>query len=84
MSGLLKGGVQVLKHERLGSSSRQDGCGIGQEGKCNQQAIEIHDRTVSKWTEPMVQSHGGLVKYQTCVIFCQSTVTSRETITYPN
>ena len=30
---------------------RQDGYSIGQDGKCNQQAIEIHDRMVSRWAE---------------------------------
>ena len=34
------------------SSSRQDAKSIGQDGKCNLQAIEIHDRTVSRWVEP--------------------------------
>ena len=30
----------------------QDGYSIGQDGKCNQQAIKIQDRTVSRWLEP--------------------------------
>ena len=33
--------VQVLNHDRPGSSSRQGGNSIGQDRKCNQQAIEI-------------------------------------------
>ena len=46
------GGVLVLNHDRLGSSSRQDNNIIGQVGKCDQQAIEIHNRIVSGWVEP--------------------------------
>ena len=50
--GLLGGVVQVRKHDRAGSASRQDGYSIGQDGKCVQQAIETHDRTISKWAQP--------------------------------
>ena len=46
------GGVLVLNHDRLGSSSRQDGYSIGQDRKCDRQAIEIHNRMVSRWAEP--------------------------------
>ena len=42
----------MLEQDRVGSSSRQDGNSCGQDGKCNQQAIEIYDRTVSRWAEP--------------------------------
>ena len=45
---LLGGGVLVLKHDRMASFSRQDGNSIGQDGKCNRQAVEIHDGTVPK------------------------------------
>ena len=31
---------------------RQDGYGKGQDRKCNWQAVEIHNRAVSRWTEP--------------------------------
>ena len=47
-----QGGVQVLNHDRTGSSSRQDGYSVGQDSECDQQTIEIHDRTVTGWAEP--------------------------------
>ena len=42
------GGVLVLKQNR----TRQDVNCVGQDGKCNQQAIDIHGSTVSRWAEP--------------------------------
>ena len=39
-------------HDRTGSSYRQDGYSIGQDRTCDQQAMEINDRTVSRWSEP--------------------------------
>ena len=41
---LLGGGVKVLNHDRSGSSSRQDGNSTGQDEKCDQQTVEIHNR----------------------------------------
>ena len=32
--------------------SRQDGNSIGQDRKCEQQAVEIYDGTVSRWADP--------------------------------
>ena len=52
VAGLSGGRVLVLKQDRKGSSSRQDGNSVGQDRKFNRQAIEIHDRTVSRWAEP--------------------------------
>ena len=52
MYGLLGDGILVVNYDRLGSSSRQDSNSIGQDGKCDQQAVEIHDRTVFRWVEP--------------------------------
>ena len=42
----------VLEQDRMGSFSRQDGNNVGQDGKCNRKAIEIHNRTVSRWADP--------------------------------
>ena len=42
----------MLNQDKTGSFSKQDGNRVGQDGKCNRQAIEIHDRAVSRWTEP--------------------------------
>ena len=52
VDGLSGGGVLVLNQDMTTSSSRQDGNIIVQNGKCNQQAIEIHNRTVSSLVEP--------------------------------
>ena len=46
------GGVLVLNQDRTASFSRQDGNSVGQDGKCNRQAVEIHDRMVYRWVEP--------------------------------
>ena len=46
------GGVQALNQDKTESFSRQDGSSIRQDGKCDQQAVEIHDRTVSRWAKP--------------------------------
>ena len=46
------GGVIVLNQDRMASFSRQDGYSIGQDGKCNNKPIEIHDRTFSWWMAP--------------------------------
>ena len=45
--GLSEGGVLVFNDDRTTSYSRQDSNSMGQDGKCDQQAIEIHDRTVA-------------------------------------
>ena len=37
----------------MGSFSRQDDNSVGQDRKCNRQAVEIHDRMVSRWAEPL-------------------------------
>ena len=47
--GLSKSGVQVLNHNRSASASRQDSYSIGQDGKCVQQAVETHNRMVTRW-----------------------------------
>ena len=39
---------------RTASSSRQAGKSIQQDRKCNQQDIDIHNRTVSRWAEPSI------------------------------
>ena len=49
---LVRPAYLVLKQDRRGSVLTQDGHSVGQDGKCNRQAIEIHDRTVSRWVEP--------------------------------
>ena len=82
MYGLSGGGVLVLNHNRPERSSRQDGNSIGQDEKCYWQAVEIHDRTGK--ANILIQSCGRSVKYQTCLIFWRSTMTSQETITNPN
>ena len=65
------GGILVLNPDRMTKFSKQDCNTIGQDGKCNQQAEEIHGSTVFRWAEPQsVQSCGGLVKYETCLIVC--------------
>ena len=59
MYGLSTGSLLVL-YDRLGSSSRQDGNNIGQDGKCNRQPVAINDRTLTKWpgVKGRIQSHG--------------------------
>ena len=52
VDGLSGGGVPVLNQDRMASFSRQGGNSIGQDGKCDRQAIEIQDKTVSRWAEP--------------------------------
>ena len=49
---LSRGGVLVLSQYRTAGFSRQDDKIIGQDGKCDRQAVEIHNRTVSRWAEP--------------------------------
>ena len=44
------GGDLVLKQD--GKFFMKDGNSVGQDGKCNQQAIEIMGRTLSRWVEP--------------------------------
>ena len=66
------GGVLVLNHD-MRSSSRQDSNIIGQDRKCD--SFQVGGANVQ------IQSGGGLVKHQTCLIFCQSTVTSLKTTT---
>ena len=41
----------MLNQDRTASFSRKNGNIVGQDGKCNRQAIEIRDRTVSRWAE---------------------------------
>ena len=55
VDGLSGGGVLVLDQDRMASFSRQDDNSVGQEGNCNQQAIKIHNRTVSRGTEPQTR-----------------------------
>ena len=83
VASLSGGGVLVPNQDRMGSFSRQNRNSVGQDGKHNKQAIEIH-RTVSRWAEPVWMQSQGSVKHQTCLIFYQSTMTSRETTTDPN
>ena len=45
---LLGGCVQVLNQERLGSAFTQGGDSIGQDGKCDHQAVETHNRMVTR------------------------------------
>ena len=52
VAGLSRGGVLVLTHHRTARFSRLDGNSAVQDGKCNQEAIEIHDRMVSRRAEP--------------------------------
>ena len=52
MYGLSGGGVLVLNQERTASFARQDSNNIEQDGICNQQAVDIHYRMVSRWVEP--------------------------------
>ena len=49
MYSLSRGGVLVLNCDRPGSSFRQYGNSIGQDKKCDQQVIKIHDRMFSRW-----------------------------------
>ena len=42
----------MLTQYRTACFSRQDGNSVGQDGKCNQQTVKIHDRMVSRWSEP--------------------------------
>ena len=49
----------MLKHDRLGSTSGQDGYSIGQDRKCVPHAVESHDRTVSMWAEPRPHIESG-------------------------
>ena len=63
MYGLSGDGVLVLNHDGLGSPCKQDGYSAGQDGKCLQQAVETHDRTVSRWAEVRIQILGESVKY---------------------
>ena len=51
VAGLSGGGVLELNQDRMASFSRQGDNSFGQDWKRNRQAIEIHDRKVSKWTE---------------------------------
>ena len=44
----------------------------------------IHGRIFTRWAETQSRVIGGSVKYQTCLIFCQSTMTSQETTIDPN
>ena len=46
------GGVLVLNQDRMAGFSRKDSNSIGQDEKCDQQAIDIHNRMVSRWVEP--------------------------------
>ena len=41
----------MLKQNRMGSFSIQ-GNSVLQDGKCSQQALEIHSKAVSRWAEP--------------------------------
>ena len=43
--------VLVLKQDRMGSFSIQDSYSVKQDRKCNRQAVEIHDKMVSRWAE---------------------------------
>ena len=52
VASLPGGDALVLKQDRTGSFSRQDGYSVGQDGKNNQQAVEIHARTASRRAEP--------------------------------
>ena len=52
MAGLSGGGVLVLNQKRMANFSKQDGYSIRQDEKCNQQALEIHKRMVSRWAGP--------------------------------
>ena len=52
MYGLSGGVVLVLNHDRPAISSREEDQSIGQDGKCDQQTVEIHNRTVLRWGEP--------------------------------
>ena len=45
------GGILVLNQDRTGSFSKQNISSVGQDGNCNRQAIETHDRMVSRWAE---------------------------------
>ena len=40
-------GVLIHNQDRVASFSRQDGNSIGQDGKCNRQAVEIQNRMIS-------------------------------------
>ena len=60
VAGLSGGRVLVLWQDRRASSSRQDGNSIGQDGKCNRQAIYIHNRTVSRWAESKSEQRVGV------------------------
>ena len=51
VASLSGGGGLVINHDRTASFSRQDSNSIGQDGKCNRQAVKIHDRMVSRWAE---------------------------------
>ena len=57
VDGLSGGAVLVLYQDRMASSSKQHGNSIGQEGKCNNQAVEIHDRIVTRWVREGVISN---------------------------
>ena len=62
VAGLSGGGVLVFNQDRRRGFSRQDGNSVGQDGKYNQQAVEIQHRTVSRWAEP--QSRCRVVEVQ--------------------
>ena len=44
--------VVVLNHGWLGSAFRQDGYSAGQDRNCVRQAIQTHNRTVTRWAQP--------------------------------
>ena len=52
VASLSGGGVLVLNQDRTGSSSIQDSNSVGQDRKWNRQALNIHDRMVSRRAEP--------------------------------
>ena len=74
--GLSRVGVLLPNHDRRASFSRQDSYSIGREVYLTSCGYPRQDG--SRWPEP------GSVKYQTCLIFCRSTRTSRKIRTDDN